>query len=272
MTDPAPVVVATDLTARSDRPFDRALRIARERECRLVVAHVVEEGRRAEMARHAERARRTIGRLVADMDARIDIRVEAGSPPEVLGRIAGETEAAMVVVGAARYNHLGDFFLGTAVDYLVRHAAMPVLVVKNRPLSAYDRIIATTDFSDRSRHALLTAAGLFPRIPISLVNAFQRPFPHRLDPEDSYELAKDMAQEGMTTLLGGPELVGLDHRIVAQVTKGPLADVVADMAEQADEPLVVIGSHGFGKLAQVMLDSRASELLQSLAQDTLVVR
>jgi nucleotide-binding universal stress UspA family protein len=39
----APIVVATDLTARSDRPLDRAVMLAEQRGTRLVVVHALEE-------------------------------------------------------------------------------------------------------------------------------------------------------------------------------------------------------------------------------------
>ena len=38
----SPILVATDLSARSDRAVDRAIQLAQEMSCPLMVAHVVE--------------------------------------------------------------------------------------------------------------------------------------------------------------------------------------------------------------------------------------
>src|SRR3546814_13711138 len=65
-------------------------------------------------------------------DAELVIR--RGSAPKMLATIAAERASALIVPGVARYNSIGDYFLGTAVDHIIRTAAQPVLVVR-RPVT-----------------------------------------------------------------------------------------------------------------------------------------
>src|SRR3546814_4312648 len=78
----------------------------------------------------------------------------------MLATIAAERTSDLIVTGVARYNSIGDYFLGPAVDHIIRNAAQPVLVVRRRVTGAYDRLLVATDLSDCSREAFLAAAAL----------------------------------------------------------------------------------------------------------------
>jgi nucleotide-binding universal stress UspA family protein len=179
--------------------------------------------------------------------------------------------AALIVVGAARYNHVSDFFLGTAVDYLVRNATVPVLVVKERPRGAYDGIVVGTDFSERSARALSTAAELFDG-PITLVNAFGRPFPGRLGGDTSLELGEVWSREEMSRFLATPELAPWVGAVTCHCVESDPASAIEQFAQLHRSPVAVVGAHGWGSIAHALLGSRASDLLTSIAHDTLVVR
>src|SRR3546814_19402178 len=63
-------------------------------------------------------------------DAELVIR--RGSAPKMLATIAAERASDLIVTGVARYNSIGDYFLGTAVDHIIRNAAQPVLRSEER--------------------------------------------------------------------------------------------------------------------------------------------
>lgn len=272
MTSNKPIVVASDLTARSDRPFARAVDIARARNCGLILVHVIEGRSRTEENRLAEQAERAVERLTRGVTVPVTVRLEYGSAPEVVAEVAAQVDAALIVVGAARYNHVSDFFLGTAVDHLVRHATPPVLVVKERPAGHYDRLIAGTDFSDNSLRALLAAAELFPQVPITLVHGYDRVMPHRLGEDISSEVAALWAGDGMAKFVAQSALDPLRGRLSVRSIEADVAKAMSQAADGADEPLAVIGAHGLSASAQVLLGSRASELLAAIPLDILIVR
>src|SRR3546814_15581584 len=121
------ILLASDFTARSDRPTARAVQLAGEKGGKLVIAHVLEKDAGAEEA--------VADRLRADLptdaeDAELVIR--RGSAPKMLATIAAERASDLIVTGVARYNSIGDYFLGTAVDHIIRNAAQPVLEIGRR--------------------------------------------------------------------------------------------------------------------------------------------
>jgi nucleotide-binding universal stress UspA family protein len=267
----APIVVATDLTARSDRPFDRAVMLAEQRGARLVIVHAVEERNGVDGRQRMQWARQALDRVVEDLTVPFEVVLEQGPAPQMLATVVEDRQAAFVVVGAARYNHVSDFFLGTAVDYLVRRATAPVLVVKERPRVPYDGIIVGTDFSERSARALGTAAVLFDG-PITLVHAFSRPLSRRLEADVSLELGEAWSREEMERFLASPTLAPWRDRITPHSVESDPAGAVEKFARQYRNPVAVVGSHGWGSMAHVLLGSRASDLLTAIAQDILIVR
>ena len=60
---PPTILIATDLTARSDRAFDRAVELATDLGGTLLVAHALDKGDAAHVARASDRAKRVIAKL-----------------------------------------------------------------------------------------------------------------------------------------------------------------------------------------------------------------
>lgn len=171
---PAPtVLVATDLTARSDRPLDRAALLAEQIGAAVTVAHVV-EGPGFDREQD-EAILRAVRASLPPALTEAAVVFDHGAAPSVLADLAASEKAAVIVTGTGRYNGLSDFFLGTAVDHLVRHADQPVLVVKRRASSPYRSILLATDYSDGALHAFQTALRLFPDAAFEVVNAYSVP-------------------------------------------------------------------------------------------------
>lgn len=267
------IVVASDLTARSDRPFDRAVQIARECGGRLILVHALDGGGAvSEIDRRRASAHQTVDQLLAGIDVPVEVIVEEGAAPQLVGTTAETSQAAMILVGPARYNNVTDFFLGTAVDYLLRNAPCPVLVAKQRPGRFYDQLIIGTDFSQISAEALGAAAALFPALPIRVIHAYQPVFPTRLDKETSHEVAESMAREELADFKALPAVAELAARCTFELVAGNTESVLASAAAQCRMPLIAIGAHGRSGFAQALLGSRASEILAALPTDILVVR
>jgi nucleotide-binding universal stress UspA family protein len=56
-------------------------------------------------------------------------RLLDGSPPIVLGDVAAEVDAQLIVVGTRALHALGELFLGSTSHALTRHRGVPVVVV-----------------------------------------------------------------------------------------------------------------------------------------------
>src|SRR5690606_33810109 len=95
-------------------------------------------------------------------DTPVEILLVQGSAPRAIAETAAQAGADILLVGPARFNSLTDFVLGTAVDYLLRHASTPLLVVRDKPFNPYRHVLVAVDFSAPSAAALTVAAALFP--------------------------------------------------------------------------------------------------------------
>lgn len=268
----APIILATDLTARSDRAFARAVQLARQWQRRLVVVHVLEKVAANLQGAVRGQTELVLADLVAGLDIPHETLIEAGSLPETIGQLAESLQASAIVVGAARYNHVTDFVLGTAVDHLARHSSVPVLIVKDLVKGPYDGLVAGTDFSDRSKEALIDAACLFPELPIKVAHGYPRPFPGRIGLEEARIYGEEKASQEMAAFLADADIVPLAGRIEARFAQMPASEAIGRIATELRQPLVILGGRGRGALLQALLGNRTSELVAIVPHDVLIVR
>ena len=97
MTATFETLLASDFSARCDRPLDRAVQIARDHGGKLTIAHVLER-------QGAPSGPETVERLRAELpltaqDANLIVR--SGSAPKMLAQIAAERGSDLIVTGVA---------------------------------------------------------------------------------------------------------------------------------------------------------------------------
>lgn len=265
------VLVATDLSARCDRAVDRAAMLASEWNTRLKIVHVLDAAPKGKVG--AQLTEDAVRATLPNPAIPADILLPTGSPPLAIAAAAEEQGSSVIVTGVARFNDLRDYVLGTAVDYIIRHASVPVLVVKQRPRSAYRTVVVATDLSDASRAALSQAAALFPDASLHLVHAAQIPFESWLDTEQArIELQAD-AKHKLATFLDHPDIAqDVRDRAQVRIGYGEVGGVLDAALAETNADLLVIGTSGASGLRQATLGSTAASLLAWVSQDTLVVR
>lgn len=266
-----PILVATDLSARSDRAIDRATFLAQQWGVRLFVLHALEPGSRLEAK--PELAEQAIRAALPDPEADVGIVPAIGPAPTVIVEAAASAGCGLIVTGVARFNHVSDFLIGTAVDHVIRHATAPVLVVKQRPHGPYPSILVATDYSSCSRQALLTAAALFPDAALHLIHAYHVPYEgwQRSD-EVKQEVTRE-AQVELGAFVQDPAIPDtVRARISARLGYGEPHTVVWDAADDVRANLIVFGTHGRSEFIPAVIGSMAEELLRCVPHDTLMVR
>lgn len=261
------ILVATDLSARSDRPMQRGILLAEQLGAQLLVLHVPGSGHRLDAAEE----QRLKQQVADEFDiAGAEVLLEYGSVPDVITDVARDRESALLITGVARFNSPRDYLLGTAVDYLVRRSQIPVLVVKRRARRPYERLLAATDFSECSAEAVRSAAALFPQARVRIAHSYQPAFEAFLERDSSIGLIRDEAEQAMKRFVDSlPE----DVRDRAElVTAEGLGTVIAEKARDWRSDLLVVGSHGRGGFVHAKIGRTAAELLQSADCDVLIVR
>lgn len=281
----ARILLATDLSARSDRALDRAVALARETGAALNVLHVSEPDGLGRMAVD-ERLRLAERHLLADLPDEvlaeaaapsspftIRTRVEDGDAADTILRIAENEGFDLIVTGLARNEPMGRLLLGDTVDRLLRRSSVPVLVVRRRPKRPYRQMLIATDLSGPARHATETALTLLPDLPATVIHAFDTPFHHLSSDRTAHihalgETAAHRLNDALDALAVPASRVAGLTRIVLP---GPADEAVA--AELAREPsdLVVLGTRGQGVVAEAVLGSVAKRILATVDEDVLVV-
>lgn len=275
MTNPA-ILVATDFSSRADRAIDRALQLGRDTKSPVRFLYALEPGKSdtptlEDLDRRMEQC---VGypKGTDQGGGPIEYIYPEGSPPVAIAAACENSDAGMLLIGPARYNSFGDFFLGTAVDYVLRHTTKPVLIVKKRTREAYDQIVAGTDFSPGSAHAIIEAARMFPEAKVHISHAWHVPFEGFQ--RDGYVATETEGDEAKRLSEFAKQLAEREPRLADATTglvRGGAFDAVKDGLNRYPNALVAVGSHGATGFRQATLGSNTSDILRFLDADILVV-
>lgn len=268
-----PILLATDMTARCDRAFDRALMLAKIWDTRLIVVHVLDPKQAKKKALVPKEARVQLEEELPETDVDVQFIIEMGNIGELVIETAKRERCGLIVTGVAHYDGFSDIFLGSPVDYIVRHADIPVLIIKRKPVKPYGSILIATDFSDCSMTALNTAAQLFPEVPLHLVHAYNVPYSGWLK---SDQVAADIGSEEAKSMERFLAQTTIDNatfkRLEASNEKGELGVVLFNKIKEVKSDLVVLGTHGKSGFMRASMGNNARVLLGWLKQDVMMVR
>lgn len=149
-------------------------------------------------------------------------------------------------------------------------------------------VLVGFDGSDAARHAVREAVALLPGRPVIVLTVWepglaQLPIssPTGDDlaialPSPETVLAVDEAQRARAAGLAeeGAQLarsLGADARATVSADEARVADTLADAAREHDAAAIVVGTHGHGRLADVLVGSTAQRLVRHADRPVLVV-
>lgn len=286
---PRKLLLATDLSARCDRPLERAKALAAQwhahltlltvREGPQVPAEVVQWLAGSEASTEAEfAARRDIAREFEHAGYPVSLQFADGDVADAILAAAARSDAELVIAGYARINTLGEIFLGSTVEQLARNLAQPLLVVRQRARAPYARILVPTDFSPASRLALETAARLFPEAQLIVFHV------HEAGLEGLADQPRGAAGAGIGN--GGSGAIRLRceqfidgctlapqvrARIAIDSAAGTPELMTARYALEHGVDLAVLGLRSQSGMLRLFTDSKGEQVLRGLECDTLLV-
>lgn len=282
---PRSILLATDLSARSDRALDRAVMLAKRWQSRLTVLHVLEDAgapsesdeplpswRRAPDPLDA--IRKDISADLGEIAEATAILVEEGDTVETVAHVAEKSGSELVVIGVARNGLLGELMLGRTVDGLLRRCPEPLLVVKARPRGPYRHIVVATDFSETSRHAFDAAARFFPDDALTVFHAYDPPMSGLTGDAAAYrrEYRKVAEQECEDFLQEAERRHGNWRRPRVMIEYGAPNHLLRDYVADGSADLVVVGTQGRSAIFDVFIGSVAKRILEDVSCDVLLVR
>jgi nucleotide-binding universal stress UspA family protein len=277
------ILVATDLSARSDRALERAAALANEHAAHLTVIHVVDEDLLEPVAEAQEKAAREA--IMAHIDALrgssapgFSVKVVFGRAHAAIVEASEKSDTDLVVLGLHREDALRDMFRGTTVERIIRAGNVPVLLVKDRVAGPYRRIMVAVDFSVYSRRAVAFTTTLAPEAELFLVHAYDVPFKGFIHGEDTEREVREtherqlqrMIDEEMAPFLADRERGTPGLRAVMQ--QGSPHEVIRDQVAALKPDLLVLGTHGRTGVAHAVLGSVAEHVLNAPPCDVLAIK
>lgn len=276
------LLAAADLSERSDRALRRAVSLARQCGCDLLVVHVVDDDQpeaivKDEVRRASRFLKQRVTALTAEQSVAHQVTVTAGDAFAEIVEQAERFEADLVVMGAHRRRVLGDVLVGTTVERVIRTGRRPVLRAVAKEPSPYRRVVAATDLSDASAEALRAAhaLGLLDRAELAVVHAVGPLFRDMMAYAgvEADKIAQESARAGemaQTRLFGWLGALRLgDAAPAIHVREGRPFDVIAEAVRALGCDLLLIGSRGQGLAGRLLLGSVADEVLRKIECDVL---
>jgi nucleotide-binding universal stress UspA family protein len=286
------LLVPVDLSPNSDRVLSRVALLPLADDADLTLLHVVPESlavaEQREAARDADQALAEEARHLRNSlpkNVRIKTLVKVGSSAKEIGATATQRAPELIVMGRGGGRTLRDALLGSNAERVIRHAKLPVLVVRRPARTAYRRPALALDL-DHAAHEvvrLMLRVLPLPRPPVDVVHAYEIPYQGMIYPSLTHDEIATMkaefqlrANSDLTKLLSTG--LAAANIPVAQapywrkhVHHGPPRSVVEKAVKKANTDLLVLGTRSNSGSAFVFLGTVAGDLLREVNCDVLVV-
>jgi nucleotide-binding universal stress UspA family protein len=230
-----------------------------------------------------EGATRALQRYTAALPTKVKERIRTevviGKAWREVLALADQQDVDLIVIGLHHLQPLRDVVLGTTAERIVRKSTRPVLVVKGKAMAPYRRVVAATDFSACSAHALKVGLEVAPDAAFTLLNVYETPLPSfiRFTPDQLADYTRPLmeracqeAEETMAEFLKAHASKGAS--IVPMLERDDVVPGIARVAWEREADLLVVGTHGRGGIATVLIGSVALSLLNDPPCDLLVSR
>ena len=288
----APVVVGTDGSESSFAAVTWAAREARLHRCPVHVVAALGaptpygDGIRLPPSYFADRDRAVHGHLdraaaiVRTVDHAtpvIEITSEILAGPARPALIEASKSARMVVVGSRGLGQVTAALAGSVAVALTAHAHCPVVVLREPSAGATDigEVVVGVDGTDNSRPALAAGFEEASLRGVGLVAMHTwSPFTLSTVFDDQLDLPWDEVEVAEQAVLA-ESLAGWAERypqtpVTRSVVRGNSAEQLRDRSADAD--LLVVGTHGRGGFAGMLVGSTSTVLLHSATCPLMIVR
>ncbi len=282
------VLHPTDFSAASDHALPHALEFAGRFGAELTIIHVrtffAGEGSAEELSHfdsdeYAEflekELQKTSGRLKTDRSVKTVLRHSVSAASAIL-EFSEEDGSDLIVMGTHGRSALGRFFLGGVAEKVVRHSSVPVITVSAnregyRDNPNYGRILATFDFSEHSKKAVLRAreiaevygAGL--QILYVVEQAIHPGYYDAWREQVASELPQIAAEakRSVTATFGENALDNVDIFVEVGGGDGKVYREITEFARQNGVDLIVMGTYGLSGVEHILLGSTTERVLRS---------
>ncbi|WP_321363459.1 universal stress protein [uncultured Celeribacter sp.] len=270
------ILVASDLSSRSDRAVERAVQLAGQHGAKIVVMTVIDDDLPstvvAQMRQTAEETMRAVLTSAhAPEDA--EITVETGEPVRTITEMTDTIGADLVVLGVHRPRPFWDMFAGTTMERLVRALNCPVLLVRDPVTAPYRSVLCGIDLSPSCLAAGRTAMALAPEAKITTFHAVHVPYRGLIARNESAKHLAPFVKEAQAHLDGWWEAADLPEGLPKpEISAASVNDVFTTALADSGADLFALGAHGRMPLSPSLLGGFTEAQIRDPRCDLLVVR
>jgi universal stress protein E len=268
------ILLASDLTARSEQAIARACRLARQHHAALRLVHVVDPD--ASVADRALARTRLHDQVEPHVGAPQGAELEfastilAGETAAELVEEAGTFAPDLVVIGGHARPRLRDALFGTTATRLLQHLDAPLLAVRGDAAAPYRRLLIALE-GDENACLLRTAAAIARPSDVFVVHATDAPLDTLFGDGELAEPAERLQTRRVRDAFAAG-LLPDQARITAICQEAEPLDLLGSTWTEARPELLVMGTHGRTGLARLLRGSEANAALIGYPADILVMR
>lgn len=271
------ILVATDMSARSDRAVERAFQLGRALELPVSALLVLDDALPDDLLTPLhEKAKMQLEAICARNAEGVSytVSIQPGDPPEELLRaVDGDT---LLVMGKHRPRPFLDALRETTMQRVTRRTEATVLVACIPVIGPYEQILSLVDFGASSTAALKLGAELAPEAGLTAAHAISVPYAGVLESTGAVQMdiqasfQHETAEQDKHWRQNSDLPDRLDPETV--MTQAPPLGLVHELTRDGHYDLITAGAHGRVGAARSILGSIALDLIRKPPCDVLLTR
>jgi len=223
-------------------------------------------------------------RMIEDASIDAKKRIEVGVPYREILKVAGEEKVSLIVSGRQKRGILGEIFIGSNTDKVIRYGNIPVYIPKYPAMFGEDkeactrfceklfsRILYPTDWSECAGEALrylkgLRASGIEEVIVAHVMDEKAM----RLQPPDIFKMFERTDKEKLYAVKQELEKEGFKVKTLLRV--GNAGKDLIQIAKERGVSLIVMGSHGKGYVEGILWGSVSRNVVEYSDRPVLLIK
>ncbi|WP_298491866.1 universal stress protein [uncultured Maritimibacter sp.] len=266
------LLVATDMSIRSDRAVQRALRIARERGAVCHILHVVDDALPGPLAEtvlagaagHIDDFAASYGNGAVH-----ETHVVHGDPRQIVPEMAASLAVDLLLLGIHRPRPILDALRETTMEAMVRTVSVPVLLVRDPADHDYTPVVIPVSFSPACAAAITAAKALAPEAEVTVYHSVHLPFSGLTMETLGGPMDRAMTSEAKMAAAKWSEKEGIDGDMVEFISGG-LRETFFETINAKGAKLVALGAHTRSPVSIFTLGSFTSLVVRNPPCDLLI--
>lgn len=221
--------------------------------------------------------------VIEKSNLRAKKRIEVGVPYREILRVAKEENVSLIVSGRQKRGILGEIFIGSNTDKIIRYGGLPVYIPKYPAIFGEDKeacakfceklfkkVLYPTDWSDCANLALEYLKGLKEAgVEEVVVSHVMDEKSMKLQPPDIFKMFEKTDKEKLQSVKKQLENEGFKVRTRLHVGK-PGTDLIR-IAKEEDVSMILMGSHGKGYVEGILWGSVSRNAVEYSDRSVLLI-